>query len=72
MRKISKKDREGLLDLLEKIIAGDKSVKVRNIKNSDFFRARYKNFQVIFHKEKKEIIINSIRLHNEKTYKNLK
>lgn len=71
LRKISKKDRENLLSLLNSLIKRDKAFKAVKIKNTDFFRIRHGKFRIIFHKEKKEIIIDSIKLRNENTYKNL-
>jgi len=69
--KISKKDREGLLGLLELIINNSKDLKIIKIKNTDFFRVRFKQFRIIFHKDDGEVVIDSIKLRNENTYKNL-
>ena len=70
LRKISKKDRQRLLNIVELILAGKiKNLNVRKIKNTDFFRAKRGNFRIIFHYDRKEIIIDSIRMRNEKTYK---
>ena len=71
LRKISKKDREKLLGLLDNILNVDKKIKAIKIKNTDFFRVRYGNFRIIYHKQNKEIIIDSIKLRSKKTYKNL-
>lgn len=69
--KISKKDREILLNLLQLVISGERNLKTIKIKNSDFFRVRFRQFRIIFHKDKADIIIDSIKLRNENTYKNL-
>ncbi|MDA3803077.1 MAG: hypothetical protein PF488_04290 [Patescibacteria group bacterium] len=69
--KVSKKDQESLLGILTVIINNSNTLKVVKIKNSDFFRVRFKQFRIIFHKDKQEIIIDSIKLRNENTYKNL-
>ena len=69
--KISKKNREGLLGLLELIINNSKDLKIIKIKNTDFFRVRFKRFRIIFHKDDGEVVIDSIKLRNENTYKNL-
>ncbi len=69
--KVSEKDRINLLQFLEAIISGNQNLKTIKIKNTDFFRVRFKKFRIIFHKENKEIIIDSIKLRNENTYKNL-
>jgi len=70
-RKISKKDREDLLDLVGRIIDGKDGLNIVKIKNTDFFRLKHKNFRIIFHKNDGEVVIDSIRLRNENTYRNL-
>ncbi len=69
--KISKKDQKNLLNILVAIINKDSGLKAVKIKNTDFFRVRFKQFRIIFHKEGREIIIDSVRLRNDNTYKNL-
>lgn len=69
--KVSRKERIRLLQVLEAIIWGDKNIKVIKIKNTDFFRFKFKKFRIIFHKENDKVIIDSIKLRNENTYKNL-
>ena len=70
LRKISKKDRERLLELVEKLLGGDKKgLNIKKVTNSEFYRLRFSRFRIIFHKEDKNIIIDSIKLRNEKTYK---
>jgi mRNA-degrading endonuclease RelE of RelBE toxin-antitoxin system len=71
LRKISEKDRKKLVDLISEISQNNKSLKIIKIKNTDFFRIRCGNFRIIFHKEKEEIIIDSIKLRNKNTYKDL-
>ena len=71
LRKISENDRRKLLELIKFILNNEKKLKVVKIKKSDFFRVRYGKFRIIFHKENKEIIIDSIKSRNENTYKNL-
>jgi len=70
LRKISKRDREKLLELVERLLGGDKQgLNIKKVINSEFYRLRSGRFRIIFHKEDKNIIIDSIRLRNEKTYK---
>jgi mRNA-degrading endonuclease RelE of RelBE toxin-antitoxin system len=69
--KISEKDRINLLRVLEIIVSGVGDLKIIKIKNTDFFRVRFKQFRIIYHKENGEVIIDSIKLRNENTYKNL-
>ena len=70
LKKIAKKDRLALLDIVERLINGDKAIEVIKIKNTDLYRAKYKNFRIIFHKEG-EVIIDSIKMRNDTTYNNL-
>ncbi len=71
LRKISKKDGNDLLCVVRQIIDSDKDVKSVKIKNTDFFRVRHGQFRIIFHKDGDEIIIDSIRMRNDNTYKGL-
>jgi mRNA-degrading endonuclease RelE of RelBE toxin-antitoxin system len=71
LRKISKKDGNDLLCAVRQIIDSDKDVKSVKIKNTDFFRVRHGQFRIIFHKDGDEIIIDSIRMRNDNTYKGL-
>ena len=69
-KKISPQNRLTLLDLIQKLTAGDKNLSVVKLKNTDFYRLRHKNFRIIFHKNN-GIVIDSIKLRNDNTYKNL-
>ena len=70
-RKISKKDRESLksLVLLLQDTKERKKLNIKKLQNSDFYRIRKGRFRIIFHLEKKNVIIDSIKLRNENTYK---
>jgi len=70
LKKISPQDRTALLNLVEKLIAGDKDLDVVKLKNSDFYRLRKGSFRIIFHKTN-HVIIDSIRSRNDNTYKKL-
>jgi len=65
------KERRKIEKLIAGIISCDDKVKIVKIRNTDFYRARLGNFRVIFHKEAKVIVIDSIRFRNDNTYKNL-
>lgn len=69
LMKISRGDRSKLLETVEKLISGDKKLNIKKIKNTDFYRVRYGKFRIIYHREKTEVIIDSIKMRNEKTYK---
>jgi len=73
-RKISKKDRIKLLALINKLPNKDKrkNLRMEKIKDSDFYKIRKGNFRIIFHHDSKnKVVIDSIKLRNEKTYRNL-
>ena len=72
LRKISQSDRKRLLDLIECLIKNNyQGLNISKIKNSDFFRLKSGRYQIIFHKEQQEIIIDSIKLRNKKIYQGL-
>ena len=71
-RKLSKKD--GLV--LQAIIAAllqrkTQGLNIQKVSGTEFFRLKKRNFRILFHWEDKDIVIDSVRLRNEKTYKNL-
>lgn len=66
--KVSKSDRKVLLGIISSIIKEEESLKIIKIKNTDFFRVRFRQFRIIFHKEGGKNIIDSIKLRNEKTF----
>lgn len=71
-KKISKKERI----LLKKILAGieckDKNLTIKKLTGSDFYRVRKRMFRIIFHYDTSgNVVIDSVRIKNEKTYKNL-
>lgn len=73
LRKINKKDRLRLLEITEKLIRGKrKEIDIKKIRKTDFFRVRLGRFRIIFHIHEKTIIIDNIRVRNDKTYKRLK
>ena len=70
LRKISKKDRTALQFLIEELLGGGKNLNTKKLQDSDFYRLRKGKFRIIFHyNRKKEIIIDSIKLRRENTYK---
>ena len=70
LRKISRQDRQRLLEATEKLIQGETNgLKIKKITNSDFYRLRLGRFRIIFHYEKKEVIIDSIKLRDKNMYR---
>ena len=71
INKISKKDRKTLLFAIETILSGKDISHLKPIKLEGFelYRIRKGNFRIIFHKEDNFIVIDSIKMRNENTYK---
>lgn len=72
-RKISSKDRLLLSKIVDQLAVGSKAgLHITKIKDTDFFKLRKGNFRIIFHYGAGKVpTIDSIRLRNEKTYRNL-
>lgn len=68
-RKITIKDKNLLDSLVKQLLSGDKGLHIKKLEKSDFYRCRKGRFRIIFHYERGDIIIDSIRLRNENTYK---
>ena len=70
-KKISKKDRESLrsLVLFLQDVKERKKLNIKKLQNSDLYRVRKGRFRIIFHIERKSVVIDSIKLRNENTYK---
>ena len=70
LRKITKKQREFLLGIIEKLLNGkNEGLDIKKLKDTDFYRLRSGRFRIIYHKENKEIIIDAIKIRDENTYK---
>lgn len=70
LRKISNKDRERLSKIIDKLLRGEKkNLDIKKIKDAEFYRLRSGRFRIIFHKEEKDIIIDSIKLRDKNTYR---
>ncbi|GMX58626.1 MAG: hypothetical protein MCSN_2800 [Candidatus Microsyncoccus archaeolyticus] len=69
-KKIKKEERRFLKESIIKLISGEtKNFNIEKIKNTNFLRLKRGRFRIIFHYEKSKIIIDSIKIRNEKTYK---
>jgi len=72
LRKISRQDRQRLLEIVEKLLTGQKSgLDVIKLKDTDFYRLKSGRYRIIFHYQANQVIIDSIKLRNERTYKGL-
>jgi len=71
-RKLSAKHQTLLRAIIGALIAGDtQGLNVVKLSGSDFYRLRKGPFRIIFHYDKGEPIIDSVRLRNEATYRDL-
>ena len=70
-RKISAKERALLNKIIEQLYSGNHDgLSIKKLKGSDFYRLRKRNFRIIFHYGKDgSMEIDSIRLRDEKTYR---
>ena len=68
-KKISKKDREVILKVVEELISGgSRGLDIKKIEDTDFLRVRQGRYRIIFHYEEGVPVIDSIKTRNEKTY----
>jgi mRNA-degrading endonuclease RelE of RelBE toxin-antitoxin system len=70
-RKVSKKEREQLSVYANELQSDVKTFNSTKLKDSDFYRARKGRWRFIFHYEGKEVVIDNIRLRDEKTYRDI-
>lgn len=69
-RKISSKERILLQNIISDLLNNKKPLNINKLKDSDFYRLRKGKFRIIFHYDsQKEIVIDSIRMRREKTYR---
>ena len=71
LKKISKKDRDALLYVIEELITGKdiQHLKPTKLEGLELYRIRKGNFRIIFHKENGLVVVDSIKMRNENTYK---
>ena len=70
-RKLAPKERAQLLAYSKQLEVSVSGFNVKKLKGSDFYRGRKGRWRFIFHYEGNEIIIDSIRLRDEKTYRDI-
>lgn len=69
-RKLGQKERSFILDIVERLVAGNKAgLNIKKVEGTDFFRAKKGRIRIIFHYEQRNPVIDSIKLRNERTYK---
>jgi len=71
-KKLTSKDGMLLREITQQLQSGNTmGLNVIKIAGSDFYRLKKRYFRIIFHLEKSVPVIDSIRLRNERTYKDL-
>jgi mRNA-degrading endonuclease RelE of RelBE toxin-antitoxin system len=70
-RKLSKAEKTQLSEYAQKLESDPINFNVTKLKGSDFYRARKGRWRFIFHYEGKNVVIDNIRLRDEKTYRDV-
>jgi len=69
--KLNKKERVSLLEAIKNLFSETtEHLDVKKIKSTNFYRLRTGRFRIIFHRNGEKIIVDDVRIRNEKTYKN--
>jgi mRNA-degrading endonuclease RelE of RelBE toxin-antitoxin system len=69
-RKITADERALLASIITKLKSGETTgLHVKKLSGSDFYRLRKGMFRIIFHYEHAVLVIDTVRLRNEKTYR---
>ena len=72
LRKLPKKDSLLLQRLVEQLLSDNhQGLHIIKLQGSELFRLKKRHFRIMFHREQGEIVIDSIRIRNESTYKRL-
>ena len=71
--KLSLKEQLVLIQLFQDIKSTEKRalLDVKKLAGGEFYRVRKGKFRVIFHHEGNTVVIDTTRLRNEKTYRNI-
>jgi len=72
IRKLVDKDSEKLMNLIKKFLAGEKGLDIKKIFGTGFYGLKQGRFRIIFHYNEGRKKIDSIKLRDERTYKNFK
>ncbi len=73
LKRALRKDQESLLVLMRAIKdpMERKILDIKKLSGGEFYRARKGNFRIIFHFENDNVITDSVRFRNEKTYRDI-
>jgi len=70
-KKLSPKDRVKLLQYAQELQSTPETFSIIKLKNSDFYRTRKGRWRFIFHYVGDTVVIDNIRLRDEKTYRDV-
>ncbi|MEK7145073.1 MAG: hypothetical protein AAB794_04455 [Patescibacteria group bacterium] len=72
LRKVHPHDKIVLVETLRLLRQGETfGLRIEKVSGSDFYKTRKGNFRFVFHYEDNAIIIDRVRLRDEKTYRGL-
>jgi len=70
LRKVHPHDKIVLLAILHTLRQGKlEDLRVEKMSSSDFYKVRKGNFRFVFHYESSAIVVDTVKLRNEKTYR---
>ena len=70
LRKVHPHDKVVLLETLHVLRHGElERFRVEKVTDSDFYKVRKGNFRFVFHYESDTVVVDTVKLRNEKTYR---
>jgi len=70
LRKVHPHDKVVLVETLRALKYGElERFRVEKMSGSDFYKVRKGNFRFVFHYESNAIVVDTVKLRNEKTYR---
>lgn len=70
LRRVSPHDKIILLETLHALECGEtEKFRIEKLSGNDFYKMRKGNFRFVFHYENEAIVVDTVRLRNEKTYR---
>lgn len=71
-RKTNSKDRLKIEDIIQQLVSDKvESLDMKKVSSASFYRVRHGKYRIIFKYEENRIIIKTVRIKDENTYKNL-
>lgn len=72
LRKVSPRDKVVLRQIIHTLLIGKtEGFRIEKLEGGDLYKTRKGDFRFIFHYEQNNIIIDAVRLRNEKTYRGI-